>query len=130
MSKENIIEIIKQQLSEKGVFFPFISDLTQREKAVLELRNAEKSLSLEDIGDKMKITRERVRQIEAKAKQKVEYKEKTIQELAKKLSEFLFTEDEIGKAFLEAFKDKDFTSTKIDLDKFLTFLRSTKNDSN
>lgn len=48
--------------------------LTERERAVLEMRyglNGEKPQTLEEIGSKMNVTRERIRQIEAKALMKM-----------------------------------------------------------
>ena len=48
-----------------------MDSLTERERAVLEMRyglNGEKPQTLEKIGSKMNVTRERIRQIEAKAK--------------------------------------------------------------
>lgn len=48
--------------------------ITERERAVLEMRyglNGEKPQTLEKIGSKMNVTRERIRQIEAKALMKM-----------------------------------------------------------
>lgn len=49
-------------------------ELTEKEKIVLELRS--KGLTLEQIGKQINVTRERVRQIEWKAKKKTEYNER------------------------------------------------------
>lgn len=51
-----------------------MDSLTERERAVLEMRyglNGEKPQTLEKIGSKMNVTRERIRQIEAKALMKM-----------------------------------------------------------
>ena len=51
-----------------------MDSLTERERAVLEMRyglNGEKPQTLEEIGSKMNVTRERIRQIEAKALMKM-----------------------------------------------------------
>jgi transcriptional regulator len=96
--KKNMIEkIIENEFS--NVFYPFISSLTDREKAVLELRAGGETM--ESLGNKFDITRERVRQIEAKAKEKIKYQKDIISKLAKKLDEFLFTESEVEEAFIE-----------------------------
>ena len=96
---KNIIQsIIEQELQQKSLFFPFISDITQREKAILELRKQGKTL--QEIGNKFnKLSRERVRQIEKKAKVKINFKAQIIERLAQKISRFVFTEDEIEVAF-------------------------------
>ena len=53
-----------------------MDSLTERERAVLEMRyglNGEKPQTLEKIGSKMNVTRERIRQIEAKALRKLRH---------------------------------------------------------
>ena len=53
-----------------------MDSLTERERAVLEMRyglNGEKPQTLEEIGSKMNVTRERIRQIEAKALRKLRH---------------------------------------------------------
>ena len=92
-----IQNIIEQELRQKSLLYPFVSDITQREKAVLELRRQKKTL--QQVGDKFKITRERVRQIEKLAKSKLKYQEGITERLAQKISEVVFTEEEIEQAF-------------------------------
>ena len=92
-----IQNIIEQELRQKSLLYPFISGITQREKAVLELRKQKKTL--QEIGDKFKITRERVRQIETLAKSKLEYQAEIIERLAQRVGECVFTEVEIEQAF-------------------------------
>jgi len=97
----NIIQnIIEQELRQKSLFYPFISGISPREKAILELRKGGKNKrTLQQIGDKFKLTRERVRQVESKAKTKLDYQAEIIQRLANKISEYVFTEKEIEIAF-------------------------------
>ena len=60
------LEYIKQVIDECG--------LTEREKIVLKMRlgiNVGRSQALEEIGQQFKVTRERIRQIEAKALRKL-----------------------------------------------------------
>ena len=65
--KTEIVNLIETYLKEITSEFPV--GLNQREKAVLALRGQGKTL--QSIGDIMKITRERVRQIETMAKEKI-----------------------------------------------------------
>ena len=74
-------EILKDELKE------VLSTLTPREKEVLELRFGlfdGSSHTLEEVGRKFKVTRERIRQIEAKALRKLRHPSR-----AKKLKDFL-----------------------------------------
>lgn len=101
----NIIQnIIEQELRQKSLFYPFISDITQREKAVVELRKQGKTL--EEIGKKFGLTRERVRQVENKAKVKTDFQIEIIQRLAQKISEYVFVEDEIEQAFFNYLQEE------------------------
>ena len=68
-------EILKDELRE------VLDTLTVREKEVLELRS---SHTLEEVGKQFKVTRERIRQIEAKALRKLRHPSR-----AKKLKDFL-----------------------------------------
>lgn len=105
MANQIIKEVIERELLEKNLIFPFIGGLTQREKAVLRLRGQDKPLEL--IGKKFKITRQMVQKIELKAKIKNEYSRKIVDTLAEKISEVVFEEKEIERAFNEHFsKDK------------------------
>lgn len=74
-------EILKDELRE------VLDTLTVREKEVLELRFGlfdESSHTLEEVGKQFKVTRERIRQIEAKALRKLRHPSR-----AKKLKDFL-----------------------------------------
>ena len=64
-----------------------MKDLTDREKKVLRMRfgvGMRNDLTLEEIGKQFKVTRERIRQIEAKALRKLRHPSR-----AKKLKDFL-----------------------------------------
>ena len=99
MNNNLIKTILERELEQKDLIFPFISGLSQREKAILSLREQGKALS--EIGRKLKLTRERIRQIEAKANAKLEYQKEIIEKLAQCLGEYLFTEEEVEKAFFK-----------------------------
>lgn len=58
--KNNIQQIIEEELS--------ILDLTPREKEILRLRA--KGKTLKEVGDKLNLTMERIRQIQEKAKER------------------------------------------------------------
>lgn len=64
-----------------------LGELTEREAGVIRLRFGigVKELTLEEIGDHFQVTRERIRQIEAKAVRKLKAKQ---QQLASKLTEY------------------------------------------
>ena len=124
-AKDKIKEIIKKQLESREVFFPFISDLTIKEETILRMRNNNQG-SLADLAEKFKITRERVRQIESKARDKLRFKNDVFEKLAGKLETMLFTEQDIEKAFMEFNKSDDYTTLKIKLERFLELLRNEK----
>lgn len=63
-------ELLKEQVNQ------VLSTLTEREKKVLELRfglDDGRSRTLEEVGKEFKVTRERIRQIEAKALRKLRH---------------------------------------------------------
>jgi len=124
-AKDKIKEIIKKLLESREVFFPFISDLTIREETILRMRDNNQG-SLADLAEKFKITRERVRQIESKARDKLRFKNDVFEKLAGKLETMLFTEQDIEKAFMEFNKSDDYTTLKIKLERFLELLRNEK----
>jgi len=110
MNRNFIKNILEKELQEKNLIYPFIRDLTQREKVILSYRK--KGLSLQEIGDKFGITRERIRQIEEKAKRKLEYQAEIMANLVARLSENLFTEDEVDLVFDEYLSSKETSYTK------------------
>ncbi len=116
----NIIQkILENEIAGENLIYPFISGLNQREKAILELRG--QGLPLSFIGKKLRVTRERVRQIEEKAKDKLEFQKKIILQLSEKLGEYLFEEKEIEKAFENWYienKKGDFLTSKIEWQDF------------
>jgi len=94
----NLIQkILYQELREKNLVYPFISDLTKREKTILDLRGQGKPLQF--IANKLKVTRERIRQIETRAKTKIEFQAKIMDTLACRFKECLFDEQEVEQAF-------------------------------
>ena len=97
MSREIIKSIIAKELVEGNLFYPFICDLTNREKAVLNLRKGE---TLEDVGKRFRLTRERIRQIESVAKKKMARKEEIMDLLTEQISANLFDEGEIERVFM------------------------------
>ena len=126
---DKIKEVLERELESKDLIYPFIAGLTNREKLVLELRSQNKKL--EEIGEQMtpKLSRERVRQIEEKAKEKIAYQKKIIETLAKKLGEVLFEQSEIEEALVNW---KNWFTTSDPMDKkckaldFIKFLWETK----
>ena len=109
MSRDLIEKEIKLYLID--IIYPFISDLTSREKAVLQFRN--NGDSMESIGERFKVSRERINQIEKKALEKLRYQKEIISGLAKLLSASFFSSDDIAKSFDEWHRDnlhiRDFT---------------------
>ena len=119
--------ILGWELEQKNLVYPFVAGLTQREKAILSLREQGKPLSL--IGEKLSLSRERVRQIEEKANEKIKYQKDIIQTLADKLGEVLFEENEIEKALKEYLKGKTYPEMKLEWVKFNKILwKNKKND--
>jgi hypothetical protein len=102
MSKEIVKAIITREFVEGNLFYPFICDLTSREKAVLNLREGE---TLEDVGKRFRVTRERIRQIEEVGKKKIARKEEIMELLAEQISSNLFDEGEIEKVFMVCLPD-------------------------
>jgi len=127
MNENIIINILKQELVDKNIIYPFIADLTNKEKLVLELRK--QGITLLDIGKRLKLTKERIRQIEEKANSKIDYQNKIVIHLAKKLSSVLFTEAEVEKAFLNYFSGVDYSEAKLNWTHFSKILWKEKNES-
>ena len=76
-----LVELLKEQLME------VLDSLTPREKKVLRLRfglDDGKARTLEEVGKEFNVTRERIRQIEAKALRKLRHPSRS-----KKLKDFL-----------------------------------------
>lgn len=113
MNNNLIRTILERELEQKNLFYPFLSGLTGREQKVLELRNQSPKKTLEYIGDKLKLTRERTRQIETRAYEKIKVQKDIVQTLANKLGEYLFEEGEIEKTFLSWVKEDSVAGKKI-----------------
>ena len=130
---ETIKKVLESELESKDLIFPFVSGLTNREKLVLELRSQNKKL--EEIGEQMtpKLSRERVRQIEEKAKEKIAFQKKIIETLSQKLGEVLFDENEIQATLTDWLVllglKLDFAQRKVKALDFIKSLWVTKRDS-
>ena len=109
--------IIAQQLQDKRLFYPFIADLTAKEKAILSMRS-DPDTTLEQIGERFKITRERVRQIEKKANDKLDYQRQIIETLAGEIEKSVFTEEEIEVVFSDYLKKKGIAKDIADIKVF------------
>ena len=118
MKNETIKTIIIKELEEKNLIFPFISDISQREIAVLNWRKQRETL--DSIGKKLGgYTRERIRQIEQTAKSKINAKEEIIDRLTSKISEVVFSEEDIEKGFFEYLpKGTPVSKAKLEWNKF------------
>ena len=83
---EEVIESIKDSNVKKDYINSAIETLNEREKTIIKLRKfQEKSITLDELGRKLKISKERVRQIETKALEKLK---KTILEISQQDKEF------------------------------------------
>ena len=69
---EEVYEDINDNKVKKEFIFAAIDTLNDREKTIIKLRKfKEKSITLDELGQKLKISKERVRQIETKALEKL-----------------------------------------------------------
>ena len=83
---EEITETIKDSNVKKEYINSAIATLNEREKTIIRLRKfQEKSITLDELGKKLKISKERVRKIETKALEKLK---KTILEISQQDKEF------------------------------------------
>ena len=122
-----IQQIIEQELRQKGLFYPFIADLTAREKAVLELR---KSRTFEQVGEKFGISRQRVQQVEKQAKAKIDFQREIVEKLACKIGEFVFEEGEVERAFIYYCGGDAYPEAKLEWLKFNKLLWENKKNAN
>tara|TARA_B100000989_G_scaffold227359_1_gene174420 strand:+ start:180 stop:1046 length:867 start_codon:yes stop_codon:yes gene_type:complete len=83
---EEVTESINDSNVKKDYINSAIETLNEREKTIIKLRKfQEKSITLDELGKKLKISKERVRQIETKALEKLK---KTILEISQQDKEF------------------------------------------
>ena len=83
---EEVFESMKDSNVKKDYINSAIDKLNEREKIIIKLRKfQEKSITLDELGRKLKISKERVRQIETKALEKLK---KTILEISQQDKEF------------------------------------------
>ena len=69
---EEVAEDLNDKLVKKNYINEAIETLNEREKTIIKLRKfKEKSITLDELGQKLKISKERVRQIETKALEKL-----------------------------------------------------------
>lgn len=111
MNNNLIYSILERELQSKNLIFPFISGLTGREQKILEMRS--RGQILQEVGNKLELTRERVRQIEQKAKTKIRFQNDIMATLTQRLGEYLFTESEIERAFLGYLKEGSIAEKKL-----------------
>jgi len=91
-----VVKLISDFLKEHYTQFSILSD--DRERAILALR--EQGKTLQEIGDVMHITRERVRQLEEKAKLRKVKGGNMVRDLYEQIKLFFFDEREVEDAFL------------------------------
>ena len=83
---EEIFETLNDNTVKKKYINSAIESLNEREKTIIKLRKfQEKSITLDELGKMLKISKERVRQIETKALEKLK---KTILEISQQDKEF------------------------------------------
>ena len=83
---EEVVESIKDSNVRKDYINSAIETLNEREKTIIKLRKfQEKSITLDELGKKLKISKERVRQIETKALEKLK---KSLLEISQQNKEF------------------------------------------
>ena len=71
-SPEETVEVLNDSKLKKNYIEKAISTLNEREKTIIKLRKLkEKSITLDELGQMLKISKERVRQIETKALEKL-----------------------------------------------------------
>lgn len=73
-SKDKPIEIVAEEMELRNIIKEVLSTLTEKEQKILTMRfglNGEEPQTLENIGHEFKITRERIRQIQEKALEKM-----------------------------------------------------------
>lgn len=73
-SKDKPIEIVAEEMELRNIIKEVLSTLTEKEQKILTMRfglNGEEPQTLENIGHEFKITRERIRQIQDKALEKM-----------------------------------------------------------
>ena len=108
-----IQNIIKQELRQGNLFYPFIAGLTKREKEVLKRRGQTPPETLESIGKDLGVAKQRIGQIENKAHAKIKAQEEIIERIALKIGEAVFEESEIEFAYLKFIQLEDYASAKI-----------------
>ena len=83
---EEVLEVYNDGKLKKDFISKAISTLNQREQTIIKLRKLkEKSITLDELGKMLKISKERVRQIETKALEKLKL---TILEISQQNKEF------------------------------------------
>jgi DNA-binding CsgD family transcriptional regulator len=126
MEKEIVISTIENFLKEHNSQYPIF--LSKRELAVLDLRRQGKTL--QEIGDRLKLTRERVRQIETNALARQMKSRELAGKLYETIKDFLFTEEELESSFslwYTQLNNADFLEEKMRLQDFVKILWENKN---
>jgi transcriptional regulator len=123
--EEEIIKIIENFLRDIAKQFP--ANISQREKAILAFRQSGKTL--QHIGNSMKLTRERVRQIERGAKGKIDISHTMAVELYKRTIPYYIKEEELEYIFIKWYLQetgKEFLEGKKKWQEFITKLWENK----
>lgn len=126
MEKEIVISTIENFFKEHNSQFSIF--LNQREMAVLTLRQQGKTL--QDIGDQLKVTRERVRQIEGTALKRQLRSKESAQKLYNSIKGYFFTEEEVETAFslwYDKLDKSNYLEGKMKLQDFIKILWEQKN---
>ena len=112
LSDLRIFDFPQEILNLEIILKPEIPPLSEREKEILNLRN-EKMLTLEEIGKKIGVTRERIRQILAKLQRKgfeiSDHSQRKGKKLEKRRKEIM----KLSKPFIELYENKNLQRSLI-----------------
>jgi DNA-directed RNA polymerase sigma subunit (sigma70/sigma32) len=125
MINEEIVKLIENFLRENYTRFSVV--LGKREKDILALRKQGKSMQY--IGDKMKISKQRVCQLEEQAKERINASRIIAEKLYIALKDYLFDDKDIEVVFLKWYSDNvnpNYPMAKLDWQKLEKMLWESK----